>query len=219
MSSYRRARRRRSYSSVAPGSTSACCSWERWATVRSSTTAAALLRYSGYLDEYRCEGPWPSDTIATIRRSTACASTSRRPSCCATCARLIPRSKRSGGCASDHKARGLDRPVGCGVFRGVPTHKFLQCVGRELGRVTRFDLWQADGCDTPSSVRRTSMRAHEAWKLLCSCDSEEAFESKVGLLNATRPAAADDGSYKHGWTEHSSRWPDSAEPYRLNGCN
>jgi hypothetical protein len=89
------------------------------------------------------------------------------------------------------------------------------------GVTLRFSTFgQADGCDTLlESVRRTSMRAHEAWKLLCSCDSEEAFESKVGLLNATRPAAADDGSYKHGWTEHSSRWPDSAEPYRLNGCN
>ena len=29
-------------------------------------------RYSGYLDEYRCEGPWPSDTIATILTLDAC---------------------------------------------------------------------------------------------------------------------------------------------------
>ena len=183
-------------------------------------------RYSGYLDEYRCEGPWPSDTIATILTLDACTHEhfSKAKLLRDVCKAYTSFKALVAAARSDHKAPVVSTGRwGCGVFRGVPTHKFLQQVlAASLAGVTlRFSTFgQADGCDTLlESVRRTSMRAHEAWKLLCSCDSEEAFESKVGLLNATRPAAADDGSYKHGWTEHSSRWPDSAEPYRLNGCN
>lgn len=167
-------------------------------------------RYTGYLDTYECVGAWPADTVTTILTLDAC--TSRHFSnrmlhrdvrkACASFARLAAANDRSDAAApaADGAARPATAPVvstgrwGCGVFGGVPAHKFLQqMVAASLAGVTlRFSTFgSADGCDTLlETVQHTGMSAREAWELLRACDSKAAFEQQLAALWARAPPSS-----------------------------
>ena len=77
---------------------------------------------------------------------------------------------------------------GCGVFGGVPAHKFLQqLLAAALAgvRLTFSTFGQADGCDELlEAVRRSQMSVGQAWELLGACASRSAFEGRLAALRA-----------------------------------
>merc|ERR1719488_36269 len=75
---------------------------------------------------------------------------------------------------------------GCGVFGGVPAHKFLQqLIAASLAgvRLAFSTFGQPDGCDELlEKIGRTQLSVGQAWELLGACDSNSAFQGRMRAL-------------------------------------
>ena len=153
-------------------------------------------QYTGYLDSYECVGAWPDRTIATILTLDACthahfsrAALLRDVRKAYTSYAALAAATGGGGevGAGDAAVVSTGR-WGCGVFGGLPTHKFLQqlVAARLAGVRLEFSTFgQPDGCDDLlDSVSQTQMSVGDAWALLGECGSKGAFEQRVAALRA-----------------------------------
>ena len=136
-------------------------------------------RYTGYLDSYECAGAWPSHTICTILTLDACthAHFSRRHLLrdvrkAYTSFAMLAEAKRADGDATSTAVVSTGR-WGCGVFGGVPAHKFLQqLIAASLAgvRLAFSTFGQPDGCDELlEKIGSTQLSVGQAWELLGAC--------------------------------------------------
>ena len=149
-------------------------------------------RYTGYLDSYECAGAWQSHTICTILTLDACthAHFSRRHLLrdvrkAYTSFAMLAEAKRADGDATSTAVVSTGR-WGCGVFGGVPAHKFLQqLIAASLAgvRLAFSTFGQPDGCDELlEKIGRTQLSVGQAWELLGACDSNSAFQGRMRAL-------------------------------------
>ena len=104
---------------------------------------------------------------------------------------------RATAAAAPGSVRAVGKPIvstgrwGCGVFGGLPAHKFTQQVlaARLAGVRLRFSTFgQPDGCDTvlDAMTQGKESSVARAWALLLECDRRDSFEKRLcaGLAEA-----------------------------------
>ena len=154
-----------------------------------------FTEYTGYAQSYSCGGLWPEGTppiMQDILTLDACMQahfgvehqlrdlSKAHAAFCALAARS-PQAKVSTG------------RWGCGVFGGLPAHKFLQQIlaARLAGVELRFSTFGSpDGCDEVLDAMKSSgnKSVADAWALLQRLDRREAFQAgvcaglRVGIL-------------------------------------
>jgi len=160
--------------------------------------------YSGYLHTFACEGPLFDGPVLDVLTLDAC--TRRHFDEREQLRDLAKAAASFAALSAAHTAPSPPRPVvstgrwGCGVFGGLPAHKFLQqlVAARLAGVDLEFSTYGTpDGCD----VLLDALRAHpisvaRAWDLLKQHTARATFQADVirALSTAhesgTLPAAA-----------------------------
>ncbi len=169
-------------------------------------------KYTGYLDTYSCAGLLEpaSSPVADILALDACHSGHFGEG---HVLRDVRKACAAFGCMP--RAAGAPAPVvssgrwGCGVFGGLPTHKFVQqAIAARLGGVTlRFSTGSsADGVDTIlEACRDAELSVAQAWRLLLRCRSRAEFEAAFLSGRLAEAAAPEDGRAAEAESEEDAR--------------
>mmetsp|Transcript_16275 Transcript_16275/g.37229 ORF Transcript_16275/g.37229 Transcript_16275/m.37229 type:complete len:311 (-) Transcript_16275:81-1013(-) len=154
-------------------------------------------RYSGYLGSFRCEGMLPAkeSVVQDVLTLDACTSAHFEPrQMLRDIAKAVAAFRALGPVAVVSTGR-----WGCGVFGGLPSHKFMQqmLAARLAGVPLEFSTFGSpDGCDTllaALSARQISVSS--AWRLMLTCRERATFEASILLaLNGSASASEPAGS-------------------------
>ena len=158
------------------------------------------VSYSGYLDTFRCGGLLPDDAppvVHEILTLDACTQghfrtdrqlrdVSKAYASFAALAQYKSAAAESAGAVARSGGSAPQTLVstgrwGCGVFGGLPSHKFTQQIiaARLAGVSLRFSTFGTpDGCDVVLDAMQTSGGASvaEAWDRLLRCERRDTFE-------------------------------------------